>query len=476
VISVNLLSEVQAMIKESWCRIGYLTILMLGLKIFATAQSHSNEIVPLDNSSSTWNTQTAFFMAQAELAQISWSDKPFFCSSEACTPIHGIFGVFPISHPDHDLRLLVTTSIEEGRECRACAPYVSVFEFDLIDGAWNIIRSDIAIFRSGTWGQVRTDGIEVQLFGEDLYGFVLRGGTCTQGICQEQAEFWIRVHGQFKSVLEIETSESVPTPAWWDYGILETDWNSTIQFVRGASSLKDIRVEREGVRLVEHDHLLYRDIFREHENFRFDGSKYVSDGIIQTHGMIPGAKGAFEDQNAEAMKQKYSVEVNVIQNGVRISSQDGIFYLNSGDFIFEIISENISGVLLEATTSEWLYKTEMRKAYRIFLATTAMAESMFNEERELFLGEPEYPVPTSYWYYDDPDDHRFDETPVGDRMRWVGHRTVSFFYDPEEATRTPLSDFQGSIFVGFYSQNNANLKENDLAKISMWFMAELQFR
>ena len=211
---------------------------------------------PID--AGTWNKDRAFIIAIEELKSTDWKSREGFCSTQACEPVHQVYGDFLITPDGREKRILATTSIEAGSDCHACGPEVSLFEFESGPDGWMLTHSDVDIVRWGQWGKLAADELHVLSLGKGVYGIRLDGASTAQGVTVGNTSIFARIDDGYRQVFTIQTSEHDESS--------DTSWESTVGLPPGTGELLDILVERMGSR----EGLT----FTERELFRFNGQAY----------------------------------------------------------------------------------------------------------------------------------------------------------------------------------------------------------
>jgi hypothetical protein len=164
----------------------------------------------------------------------------------------------------------------EGDECHACAPHVSIFEFEKVAGGWNLITQDIAVFQGGTWGN--PPQASVQLISGERYAVIFRDGDMHQGWCMEAATIMAKLGDTFTKLLFMPTAQSDPDM---------NGWSSELAFKENGGALRDLEVRREPYRDSTNfvfldgpdglQHLVadYSGNIRPYDLFKFDGISYT---------------------------------------------------------------------------------------------------------------------------------------------------------------------------------------------------------
>lgn len=207
---------------------------------------------------SIWDKDRAFTAAMPVLQKTDWKAREGFCSTEACKPVHQLFGDFPITQDGKEKRVLVTTSIEEGSDCHACGPEVSLFEFEPGSSGWTLTDSDVDVVRWGQWGQLGRSELQILSLGKNVYGARLAGASTGQGVTLGITSIYAYIDGDYRKVFELQTSENDDST--------RTSWDSAVSLQPGSGEFLDILVERKGNR--------EGTPFSERELFKFNGTMY----------------------------------------------------------------------------------------------------------------------------------------------------------------------------------------------------------
>ena len=172
--------------------------------------------------------------------------------------MHQLFGDFPVTQDGKEKRILATTSIEEGSDCHACGPQVSLFEFELGPDGWMLADSDVDVVRWGQWGQLGTRELQVLSLGKNVYGARLDGASTGQGVTLGLTSIYAHIDGDYRKVFDLQASEHDDSS--------KTSWDSVVSLQPGSGEFSDILVERKGNR--------EGMPFSERELFKFNGTTY----------------------------------------------------------------------------------------------------------------------------------------------------------------------------------------------------------
>jgi len=205
-----------------------------------------------------WDKDGAFAAVIPALQETDWKSKEGFCSTEACKPVHQFFRDFPVTQDEEEKRIVATTSIQEGSDCHACGPDVSLFEFELGSTGWTLADSDVAVVRWGQWGQLGARELEILSLGKNVYGLRLDLASTGQGVTLGLTSIYAHIDGDYRKVLDVDASEHDDST--------KTSWDSVVSLQPGSGEFLDILVERKGNR--------EGMPFSERELFKFNGTTY----------------------------------------------------------------------------------------------------------------------------------------------------------------------------------------------------------
>jgi hypothetical protein len=214
-----------------------------------------------------WDAQKVEAFVRSKLVDQEPALRDTFYASQVLSLDHSIVGEYYLRYRDRESMIVVTASIEKGVDCHACAPRLSLFEFERSRLGWTLGDSAIAVTRWGQWGQVAPNDVKVFVVGENIYALFLDGTGMGQGYVSSKTSVQARVGDRYQEILNLQTSAD-------DSGSMlpgAEKWTSTIKIQPGTSGFYDLLVERKGVR--------DRESFDECERFKFNGQRYVSSGI-----------------------------------------------------------------------------------------------------------------------------------------------------------------------------------------------------
>jgi len=211
-----------------------------------------------------WDPAKSEVLIRAKLAEGELRLRDPFYESNSLELDHRIVGEYYLRYRDRESMMIVTASIEKGVNCHACAPRLTLFEFERRAVGWILVDYSLAVTRWGQWGQVATEDVKVFVIGENLYALFLDGTGGSQGWTSSRTCVQARVGDRYQEVLNLQTAQD-------DSGTIAPgaqNWTSVIRIQSGSSGFYDLLVERRGIR----DH----KNFAECERFKFNGQKYIS--------------------------------------------------------------------------------------------------------------------------------------------------------------------------------------------------------
>lgn len=153
--------------------------------------------------------------------------------------------------------------------------------------------------------------------------------------------------------------------------------------------------------------------------------------------------------NAQKSDTSKTFSVTIEQNGHPLEIKEHTVVLDPGSFDIVFDLSEPMGVLVNASTRNESYKAaktgKALKEIRGF-QETGMAETLFNEDRELWIADDA----PSYWFYSSDDEHRFNEvSKSGDH--YIVRRTIEQFYDVASGERIDLFQSGAPLYLVFMS-------------------------
>lgn len=219
-----------------------------------------------------WNLEVAKRMVEQQLENHDWDISQPYLEM----PLqHSFAGDYHLFYKSKEGIILAFGTISEGADCHACAPYLSLFEFERHGNGWELVTSDVAISRFGQWGRLPKLGVHA--IAADRYGIFLQDGYMAQGWGVGITSVHVCVGDKFKQVLNLITSQMNPEGQ---------GWNSKLTMRTTASGLYDIEVKRlsedgmvgmvfmDGDADLKGDVADYDDRIRSSDVFKFDGQYY----------------------------------------------------------------------------------------------------------------------------------------------------------------------------------------------------------
>lgn len=219
-----------------------------------------------------WDIDKAKQIANDHLTKHNWAAS----APELEKPLHHKFvGDYHLVYKAKEGIILAFGTITEGHDCHACAPYLSLFEFEKRDGRWKLVTFDIGICKAGRWGELPKLGVHA--VADDRYGVFMQGGYMAHGWGIGTTSIHVRFGDEFREVLILITSQSAPDGR---------SWRSKLTIHPTAAGLYDIEVQRSGESGAEDmvfmdgnpdlkfDVADYDDRIRPHDVFKFDGQRY----------------------------------------------------------------------------------------------------------------------------------------------------------------------------------------------------------
>jgi TIR domain len=182
---------------------------------------------------------------------------------------HRMLGDYYLQYRRRETMIVVTASIEEGVDCHACAPRLSLFEFGRSEASWSLVEVSLAITSWGQWGDVEADSVKVFVLGDNNFGLFLDIAGGNQGVMVTVTTIRARIGDRYREVLRVETSMSDASEITDE----PENWNATIRTTPGTSAFYDLVVDRKGTRGTQ--------TFEETELFRFTGQRYVKSDVYR---------------------------------------------------------------------------------------------------------------------------------------------------------------------------------------------------
>lgn len=167
-----------------------------------------------------------------------------------------------------------------------------------------------------------------------------------------------------------------------------------------------------------------------------------------------------------------TIEVQIKQNGKIIHPKNNVYELEKAPFQFEIDAEKVEGFLIGATfdKAHYLQAKDSFQPEDLWFQNPGIYEDLFNTSKELYFMDEA----SSYWYFTEKQDHRFDRTPQGTPTHWSATRTVAQLYDVLSVETVQLKEVNKSLYMlMFLPQYN---EDYDVINKENLFSAELRFK
>jgi len=228
-------------------------------------QSPSEHVEAVDISG-RWNPEKAWMIVWGKLNSATTSNPRLFCETTLCEPRHSRAGEFSLIYRDRETVLLVTESIDPKLDCHACAPFISLFEFEKKSRGWKLVQTDFAAIQWGSWGSLEASNLRAKVIGHNIYGIFLENGYTMGGEVQIATSVFSKVADNYRKVLHIMTHLD-------DSGAIEktTDWSAEIGVKQGSTGFFDLIVTAQ--RVLENKPLNEKIVFE------FDGVQYFSPSV-----------------------------------------------------------------------------------------------------------------------------------------------------------------------------------------------------
>jgi hypothetical protein len=139
--------------------------------------------------------------------------------------------------------LLLYASNEEEMTCHACAPYISIIEFEKRAAGWRHTQSDVAVFQWGSWGNLSAASVAARPIGPSVYGIVFNLSYSAMGATTGTFAIWAKISDSYRMLLDIPSSDS-------DEGTNDpghNEWKARISFEPSEMGLYPINVAATGI-------------------------------------------------------------------------------------------------------------------------------------------------------------------------------------------------------------------------------------
>lgn len=226
----------------------------------------------------SWDLDVAVRYAIAQLSTHDWQK----IAPEMSTPLnHNFAGEYHLVYRSKEGVVIAFGTITDGHDCHACAPYLSLFEYEKVDTGWRLVTTNIAVCRAGQWGELPP--LSAIVVAEDKFGVLLEDGYTAQGWTNCTTSLYVRVGDRFKNVLKLLVSQGDPDGR---------SWSSLIKVQDTKSGLFNLVIQRSGAGSTEE--LVFMDSapewkadvadhsgrVRSSDVFRFDGQRYVRNTLF----------------------------------------------------------------------------------------------------------------------------------------------------------------------------------------------------
>lgn len=141
--------------------------------------------------------------------------------------------------------------------------------------------------------------------------------------------------------------------------------------------------------------------------------------------------------------------VQVLQRGEERAVIDHSVRLQKKAFTIVVHFSKPMGILVGAALNDRTWLPAVRReaiddlpAFR----ETGMAEGRFNDQNDILLSDRA----PSYWYYENPDDHRFNTVRV-DKNGITAFREIESFYDVSTRASIPVARAEAPLYLVFIS-------------------------
>lgn len=227
-----------------------------------------------------WNRQRAIDLCMQHLKAADWNGL----DPELEFPLeHSIIDQYSLLYSNRGEGMVVLFYTKTGgHDYHACAPHVSIFEFEKVTKGWNLITDDIAVFQGGAWGN--PPHASVQLISSERYAVIFRDGDMHQGWCVEASTILAKLGDTFTCLLYMITGQSDADG---------NGWSSELAFKDNGDALRDLEVRRkpdegstsfvflDGREELKHLVADYNDHIRPYDLFKFNGISYTYDPAIK---------------------------------------------------------------------------------------------------------------------------------------------------------------------------------------------------
>lgn len=218
-----------------------------------------------------WSDSVAEGISGDLLHQAEAKMKASLCEGQIdCKIVHALVGKYSLVYASKEVTLLLYSSIDDDLACHACAPFISIFEFERRPTGWLHSQSDVAVFQWGSWGTMDTVNVLVKPIGPHTFGILFDLGYTQGGYTESAVAIWAKLSDTYQKVLHIPSAlddSGTTTPG-------QSKWDSKITFERSDLGLYSIMVATEGTSEGKRFHSKNR--------FEFNGVEYKA-GALPDH-------------------------------------------------------------------------------------------------------------------------------------------------------------------------------------------------
>ncbi|MCL2328220.1 MAG: hypothetical protein FWC39_06860 [Bacteroidetes bacterium] len=157
-------------------------------------------------------------------------------------------------------------------------------------------------------------------------------------------------------------------------------------------------------------------------------------------------------------QQLDNFNVSISQNGEEKNIVNNTVTLQKKEFAIVVHFSQPMTLLVSAALNDKTYKPATKQKpldeLPAFINPGAMAETMFNKDKEILLSDDS----PSNWYYDSIDDHRFNSIHI-DENGITAEREIENLYDVIKKETIPISDVKKPLYLVFVSCKYNDKKE-----------------
>lgn len=168
---------------------------------------------------------------------------------------------------------------------------------------------------------------------------------------------------------------------------------------------------------------------------------------------------------SSSFAQKVNLNISLYQGAQQHKIRSSKINLSPDSFAFvfhfthepSFTPQPPSNVFVFATFQKKAHKQQIKALRRKKEVELAMAEGLFNTDKELIISDSE----PSFWFYDDPFMHRFDWVAFNETestLTIVCHRSIQQFYIKETKETIRVENYKGTLYVLFYPTNQKPIR------------------